>query len=60
MRQFTFQIETVYRAKRPQDLDCVGLLERMRTAFVRSQRMQVERTARAFGRRTTPPQFAQA
>ena len=59
MPNFTFQIETAYRAKRPQDLDCVGLLERLRMAFVDAQRMKLE-PAKAFGRRVTAPKLAQA
>jgi len=47
MHRFTFQIETAYSAKRPQDLDCVGLLERLRLTFGRKRATY----ARAFGRR---------
>jgi hypothetical protein len=60
MPQFTFQIETAYRAKRPQDVDCVGFLQRMRTAYISSHKMQVAKTAHVFGRRTRPLQFAHA
>lgn len=53
MHRFTFQIETVYKAKRPQDLDCVGLLERLRIAFVGGQRRRVPVYARSFRKRST-------
>ncbi len=62
MHRFTFQIETAYAAKRPQDLDCVGLLERLRLAFIGGQRKRVAAYARAFGKRSPDvlTQFARA
>jgi hypothetical protein len=55
MRRFTFQFGTTYRAKRPQDLDCVGFLARMRAAYLRSHEVRAETTEKPFGRRKRVP-----